>query len=235
MSLVEHDDMVQTLSPYTSREPFGIRILPWAEPCGSTKPRPHRKYRRFSGHGHIRIDLDLAMADSRRHDYNEIQTEGSLWGRSVYDPKTDEAKIAGHDAALCDSQCGEFEGLVEWAPPDNRILSAWGNKDNATRDGAYACAIATSEHLLGLYAVRRAETLTGADYYVTSENNQIDDLEKCFRLEVSGTDLDKPEMRRRLVIKIKQVLEGKSNLPALAIVVGFRIKQILLQFAEETP
>ena len=80
----------------------------------------------------------------------------------------------------------------------------------------------------------RAETLTGADYYVAPVNNQIEDLEECFRLEVSGTDLDRHELRRRLNVKIRQTLEGKSNLPALAIVVGFRVKQILLQFAEET-
>lgn len=123
--------------------------------------------------------------------------------------------------------------VVEWTPPDDRTLSAWGNKDDATRDGAYACAIASSEHILGLFTVRRAETLTGADYYVAPVNNQIEDMEECFRLEVSGTDLDKHELQRRLKVKIRQTLEGKSNLPALAIVVGFRVKQILLQFAEE--
>src|SRR5215471_8876420 len=92
--------------------------------------------------------------------------------------------------------------LVEWEPPDQRCREAWANQDDATRDGAYACALAATELSLGLYAVRRAETRTGADYYSAPLNHAAEDLEECFRLEVSGTNADAQEVRRRLSNKV---------------------------------
>lgn len=126
-----------------------------------------------------------------------------------------------------------FDIVVAWEPPDENCLRAWANHDDATRDGAYACAIAAAELSLGLYAISRAETLTGADYYVAPLGQTIEDLESCFRLEVSGTNLDESRVRRRLSEKVQQALEGQSNLPALAIVVGFRVKVIFSRFVEE--
>jgi hypothetical protein len=123
----------------------------------------------------------------------------------------------------------EKKAKVVWKQPDEKCLRAWANKDDATRDGAYACALAASELCLGLYAVSRAETLTGADYYIAESTAPIKDLENCFRLEVSGTDSDKYEVKRRLNSKIRQAKEGKSNLPAYAAVVGFRVKLISIQ------
>lgn len=124
--------------------------------------------------------------------------------------------------------------LVVWEPPDARCQGAWANRDDATRDGAYACAIAAIELSHGLYAVRRAETLTGADYYVAPINKIPDDLEGCLRLEVSGTSLDDVyEVQRRLRVKVKQARDGKSNLPALAVVVGFRVNLVSMQTVEE--
>ena len=132
------------------------------------------------------------------------------------------------------NRASEQQALVEWEPPDERCRGAWANKDDATRDGAYACALATTELSLGLLAVRRAETLTGADYYVAPIGRQTDDLENCLRLEVSGTNLDTYEVHRRLRIKVRQAKEGKSNLPALAVVVGFQVKLISMQSVEGT-
>lgn len=123
----------------------------------------------------------------------------------------------------------EKKALVRWNTPDERCKRAWANKDDATRDGAYACAIAAAELCLSLFAVRRAETLTGADYYIGPGEESADDLEDCFRLEVSGTDLNRYEVRRRLNTKVKQAEQGKSNLPAFAAVVGFRVKLISMQ------
>lgn len=122
---------------------------------------------------------------------------------------------------------------VDWDVPDHRCKEAWANRDDATRDGAYASGLAAAELLLGLYAVRRAETLTGADYYLAPSNKPVEDLESCFRLEVGGTQLDKNEVKRRLKEKVKQAKEGKSNLPALALVVGFRAKLILIQTVDD--
>lgn len=130
-------------------------------------------------------------------------------------------------------QASEYRALVEWKPPNDRCQRAWANSDDATRDGAYACALASTEFCLGLFAVRRAETQTGADYYVAPIDRAIDDLEDCLRLEVSGTHLDTHEVQRRLKMKVRQAQEGKSNLPAIAVVVGFRVKLISMQTVEE--
>jgi hypothetical protein len=88
-----------------------------------------------------------------------------------------------------------------------------------------------SELSLGLFAVRRAETLTGADYYVAPLNRAAEDLEDCLRLEVSGTNLEEYEVKRRIRLKVKQAKDGKSNLPALAVVVGFQVKLIISRLA----
>ena len=122
--------------------------------------------------------------------------------------------------------------LVDWLPPNRRCQLAWANIDDATCYGAYACAIAAVELNMGLYAVKRAETLTGADYYIAPENRRADDLEDCLRLEVSGTNMDTNEVNRRLRIKVNQAEQGKSSLPAIAIVVGFKVKLIAIQSAE---
>lgn len=126
----------------------------------------------------------------------------------------------------------EKKAMVDWISPDDRCKRAWANKDDATRDGAYACALAATELCLGLYAVSRAETLTGADYYI-GPVPKVEDLEDCLRLEVSGTDSDIYEVRRRLKKKVNQAAVGKSNLPAIAAVVGFKVKKILMQNVRE--
>jgi hypothetical protein len=84
-----------------------------------------------------------------------------------------------------------------------------------------------------MVAVRRAETRTGADYYIALSDQHLEDLENCFRLEVSGTHSDKSEVKRRLRIKLDQARQGNSNLPALAAVIGFRVQLILLQTVDE--
>lgn len=122
--------------------------------------------------------------------------------------------------------------LLQWESPDARCRSAWANTDDATANGAYACAIAAIELRFGLYAIRRAETRTGSDYYVAPIGHNGEDLEDCYRLEVSGTNLDEYEVKQRLRQKIRQVRQGKSNLPAIAIVVGFKVKLISLQPVE---
>ena len=118
---------------------------------------------------------------------------------------------------------------VEWAAPDGRARGAWANTTDATEQGAYACALAAVELAAGLVAVRRAETMTGADYYVAPPGNSPEDLEDCLRLEVSGVDHG-PEgtVSRRLQAKLDQAAAGNSNLPAVAGVVGFKARLIML-------
>lgn len=108
-------------------------------------------------------------------------------------------------------EASELEALVEWEQPDERCRRAWANEDDATRDGAYACALAATELSLGLVAVQRAETLTGADYYLAPIDMTVKDLEDCLRLEVSGTNLDTYEVQRRLRVKVTTSSKGKKQ------------------------
>ena len=80
-----------------------------------------------------------------------------------------------------------------------------------------------------MVAVHRAETKTGADYYIAPIGEELEDLENWWRLEVSGTHSDKSTVKRRLRIKLDQARQGKSKLPALTAVVGFQVQLILLQ------
>jgi hypothetical protein len=112
---------------------------------------------------------------------------------------------------------------AEWVAPDERTKAAWANDIDATEAGAYGVSLAAIELVKGLVAVRRAETLTGADYYVAPVGATADDLEACVRLEVSGTDKgNRAVIRQRLEAKLGQAAHGASNLPAIAAVVGFR-------------
>ena len=119
--------------------------------------------------------------------------------------------------------------VVEWQSPDARTRGAWANETDATEAGASACVLAAVELTDGLVAVRRAETRTGADYYVAPHGASADDLEDCLRLEVSGVDRG-PEhvVRQRLNAKLRQAAGGNSNLPALAGVVGFKARMIVV-------
>ncbi len=133
---------------------------------------------------------------------------------------------------LLDVDSQESQTVVDWMPTDDQVKSAWANKDDATRDGAYALALAAAELSKGLVAVSRAEGKTGADYYIAPSGAEPDDLENCLRLEVSGTDLDERQLKARLAAKVRQTQKGICNIPALATVVGFRVKQIFSKTVE---
>jgi hypothetical protein len=111
------------------------------------------------------------------------------------------------------------EVLVYWRRPGQQIRDAHNNADDATRDGAYSVSLASVEEMQGLFAIKRAETRTGADYYVSLPGG---DFEDALRLEVSGIDRgDAGSISRRLAAKVEQARRGNSNLPAMAMVVGF--------------
>jgi hypothetical protein len=129
----------------------------------------------------------------------------------------------------------ESPGELAWSQPDDRILAGWANAIDATEDGAYCCVIAGVEEIRGLFAVRRAETGTGADYYIGPSGAGVNDLEDCLRLEVSGVDAgDRRDVTNRLLQKIWQAREGKSSLPALAGVFGFHAKLLMVRDVLET-
>ena len=124
--------------------------------------------------------------------------------------------------------CGQqARKLLKWRAPTPSSMRAWNNRDDATRDAAYIVSLAAIESELGLVALARAETRTGADYYVGNPSDL--DLESARRLEVSGTDTgSKGAIRGRLREKVRQVRAGASDLPAFASVVGFREALVLL-------
>lgn len=125
------------------------------------------------------------------------------------------------------------QAQVEWVPPDGRTLGAWNNRIDATEMGAYACVIAGVELARGCFAVRRAETIKGADYYVGPLGAGTEDLENCYRLEISGVDAGADQdIRHRLRQKIDQARRGDSNLPAVAGVVGFAARLIVFTDVE---
>lgn len=131
--------------------------------------------------------------------------------------------------------CGSStSATLQWTAPTEEAQRAWNNKDDATRDGAYVISLAAIESELGLVALSRAETRTGADYYVGQPGS--DDLEAAYRLEVSGIDSgDHAYVRSRLREKLRQAAEGDSNLPAFASVVGFRQAVVLVEEVREEP
>ena len=121
------------------------------------------------------------------------------------------------------------KATAHWQPSDERMRGAWANSNDATEAGAYACALAAVELTDGLVAVRRAETMTGADYYVAPPGSPLEDLEDCSRLEVSGVDHGPgATIAQRLRTKLDQAASGNSNLPALAVVVGFKARLIIM-------
>ena len=125
---------------------------------------------------------------------------------------------------------------ANWSPTDEQTRRAWANETVATESGAYACIPAAFELAKGLVAIERADTGTGADYYVASANEAHDDLEGALRVEVSGLNAGNPtEIRSRLQQKVAQAAAGDSSLPALAGVVGFRERLILLSRVESVP
>ena len=122
----------------------------------------------------------------------------------------------------------ERQAELTWGVPDDNLKGAWANEIDATEAGACALALATVELARGLVAIRRAETRSGADYYVDMPGTMPDDLETAVRLEISGTsDPSSTVLEARLKQKLAQTARGASNLPAMAAVVGFAQSKIL--------
>ncbi len=120
--------------------------------------------------------------------------------------------------------------LTEWEATDDNTKHAWANEIDTTEAGAYAFVLAAVEITSGMVAVHRAETKTGADYYIAPAGSSVDDLENCLRLEVSGLDKGVASaVTQRLKAKIDQAASGASNLPAMAGVVGFQARLIMLK------
>jgi hypothetical protein len=111
---------------------------------------------------------------------------------------------------------------ADWSPPSQVLRVAWNNTIDATEAAAYCIALAAVEITNGLYAIYRAETQSGADYYLAPEGVEAEDLENLVRLEVSGIDKATPHLiATRLKQKLQQLKNGASNTPGIASVVAF--------------
>lgn len=120
-----------------------------------------------------------------------------------------------------------------WVSPTDGMRRAHANNEDATRDAAYGVAIASIEVSLGLHAIARAETRTGADYYVGASTTAGLDLEDTLRLEVSGVDAGGlQEIRRRLGEKLGQLARADADLPGVAAVVGFQAGHVMIRSLE---
>ena len=120
---------------------------------------------------------------------------------------------------------------LQWTPINDVLRRSHNNADDAKRDGAYILAFAALEELEGLIGIARAETKTGADYYVAPRTEVPDDVEEALRLEVSGTDGSPGVVRSRMKEKKAQALRGQAVGPAIAAVVGFKSRLILVERA----
>ncbi|OWQ85004.1 hypothetical protein CDN98_17495 [Roseateles terrae] len=142
-------------------------------------------------------------------------------------------RLQAHHASPVDFQVVSDDASalyqLAWTPIDEQLRHSYRNADDAKRDGAYVLAMAAVEEVAGMVGVARAETRTGADYYLAPLGSETGDLESAFRLEVSGTDGGPSEIRRRLHEKRQQTQRGLSTVPAIAAVVGFKTKLILIE------
>lgn len=123
---------------------------------------------------------------------------------------------------------------LHFRPPGERERNAHANVTDATEQGAYGVSMAAVEETESLVVVARAETLTGADWYVAPPGTCAEDLESCYRLEVSGTDAGTlSAIEARLSQKAQQTRDGKSNLPAIASVVGFKQRVVAIRKVDD--
>ena len=123
---------------------------------------------------------------------------------------------------------------VVWDATDERTRAAWANEIDTTEQGAYAMVLAAVELTHGMVALRRAETTTGVDYYVGPSEARTEDFESMYRLEIAGRDRASGRIvYGTLLEKVEQARRGRSNLPAMAGVVGFLSRLIMLRTVED--
>src|SRR5262249_2792832 len=130
---------------------------------------------------------------------------------------------------------------VVWSEPTLAAIRSSANRPEATRDGAYCIALATTDPLLGLVGYRRAEPNSGRDWELipagapVPEDVHLDfDRDDLVMLEVSGIDRDTNTlMRQRLQDKVQQVTNGGYPWTAYATVVGFLTARVWLEKARD--
>jgi hypothetical protein len=132
------------------------------------------------------------------------------------------------------SKSERLTARANWKPSDEKTRATWANKVDATEAGACCLALAAIELTHACVTIGRADTGTGADYYLSAIGSDAEDFEAAFRLEVSGMDKSTTAaLRARLSQKVQQAKDGNSNLPAVASVVAFADLQIVTADVEK--
>lgn len=130
---------------------------------------------------------------------------------------------------LVESEGTESEIEVEWEHPCDRTKRAHANEIDATEAGACGVSLAVIEQLNGYVTIGRAHIMSGADYYIVPQGKSPDYFENALRLEISGLNKGGiSDYRYRLERKINQTKVSGQNKPAIASVVGFEQKVILI-------
>jgi hypothetical protein len=119
---------------------------------------------------------------------------------------------------------------VTWRAPREIVARSHDNDLDATRDGAYAVAVASLHVIEGWRALGRAQSASGADLLARRDGDADDDFVK---VEVSGMSAGTEprglrQLRRRLQEKIVQVQNGDLERPGIAVVVGFELARVLV-------
>jgi len=119
---------------------------------------------------------------------------------------------------------------VAWNQADSRLRRAWRNGEEFTEHAAYGVALAVLETVYGIVAVGGTESKTGADFYVARRDAARTDAEDWLRLEVAGMGPgDYRALQTRLRKRVRQLRDGRSNLPGLVCVVGFECQVTLIE------
>jgi hypothetical protein len=136
---------------------------------------------------------------------------------------------------VIEREASRTETEVDWLPVSPIIRAAYANTIDTTEAGAYGMCLAALDLVAGLVAIQRAETLTGADYYVAPRGSSPDDLEEAYRFEISGVDKGRRALcDQRLRAKVKQTQDANHASPAIAGVTGFEQRVVLLSPAIES-
>jgi hypothetical protein len=109
-----------------------------------------------------------------------------------------------------------------WTECDENTRLTWNDPDEATEQGAAACALVLIKGLAHYEVVERSRKGTGFDYWLGDEDEYP--FQKKARLEVSGiAEGSEAQLQQRVNQKVRQTRRSDSTLlPAFVAVLEFR-------------
>jgi hypothetical protein len=121
--------------------------------------------------------------------------------------------------AIISQDPSEVAAQIIWSSPSEDERASHDNRIDAIESAAYAVAILTVFHYLGLRVVRRAVERSGADFLMCRARSAVDGS-TFVRLEVSGISTS-ASPAARLESKVNQLVTGDDPRPGHAVVVAF--------------